>query len=55
LAAHKKVFIHPGKVLKEEFLVPLGISANRLAISLSVPPNRISGIINGERAVTADS
>lgn len=49
------MFIHPGEILKEEFLVPLGISANRLALSLGVPPNRISAIINGERAITAET
>lgn len=55
MTTRKKIFIHPGEILKEEFLVPLGISANRLAISLDVPANRISSIINGERAVTADT
>lgn len=55
MTAHKKIFIHPGEVLKEEFLVPLGISANRLATSLGVPANRIAAIVNGKRAVTADT
>lgn len=55
MTAHKKMHIHPGEILKEEFLIPLGISANRLALSLDVPANRISGIVNGERAITADT
>lgn len=55
MTARKKVFIHPGEVLKEEFLVPFGISANRLATSLGVPANRIAAIVNGERGVTADT
>lgn len=55
MTTRRKIFIHPGEILKEEFLVPLGISANRLAMSLDVPANRISSIINGERAVTADT
>lgn len=55
MTAHKKIYIHPGEILKEEFLVPLGISANRLALSLGVPANRISAIINGQRAITAET
>lgn len=55
MTAHKKMFIHPGEILKEEFLVPLGISANRLAVSLGVPANRIAAIVNGDRSVTADT
>lgn len=47
--------VHPGEVLKEEFIEPLGLSANRLARVLRVPPNRISAIVNGERSVTADT
>ena len=46
---------HPGEVLKEEFMTPLGLSANRLARDLDVPPNRITAIVNGTRAVTADT
>lgn len=55
MAPHKKMHIHPGEILKEEFLIPLGISANRLALSLDVPANRICGIVNGERAITAET
>lgn len=47
--------IHPGEVLKEEFMVPLGLSANAVARSMRVPPNRLTAIINGNRAVTADT
>jgi addiction module HigA family antidote len=47
--------IHPGEVLLEEFMKPMGISINRLARDLSVPPRRISGIVNGKRGITADT
>ena len=47
--------IHPGEVLQEEFMKPLEISINQLARDLDVPPNRISGIVNGTRSITADT
>ena len=47
--------IHPGEILPEEFMKPLGISMNRLARDISVPPGRISEVINGKRAITADT
>ena len=47
--------IHPGEVLAEEFMKPMGISINRLARELCVPPGRISAIVNGKRAITADT
>ncbi len=47
--------VHPGEVLLEEFMRPMGISINRLARDLSVPPGRISAIVNGKRAITADT
>ena len=47
--------IPPGEILMEEFMRPLGLSVNALARALSVPPNRISGIVNGTRAITADT
>jgi len=47
--------IPPGEILMEEFMRPLGISVNALARALSVPPNRISAIVNGTRAITADT
>src|SRR5262245_37615892 len=45
----------PGVILEEEFLEPLGLSAYALAKAISVPRNRITGIVRGERAVTADT
>jgi addiction module HigA family antidote len=47
--------IHPGEILLEDFMKPLGISANQLARDLGVPPNRISAIVNGTRSITADT
>jgi len=47
--------IHPGKILKEEFLEPMGISQYRLARDISVPPRRINEIVHGKRAITADT
>lgn len=47
--------IHPGEILLEEFLKPLHISINRLAREIGVPPGRISTIVNGKRAITADT
>ena len=47
--------IHPGEILKTEFLDELGLTAYALAKALRVPPNRITGIVNGERAITADT
>ena len=47
--------IHPGEVLLEEFLVPMGISQNRIARNMGVPPRRINEIVHGNRAVTADT
>jgi len=47
--------IHPGEVLREEFLEPLGISQNRLARAMGVPPRRINEIVHGKRAITADT
>ena len=47
--------IHPGEILYEEFMQPLGISINRLARDLHVPPNRIHGLVHGNRAISADT
>lgn len=47
--------IHPGEILKEDFLIPLEISAYKLAKDLSIPQTRISQIIKGKRRVTADT
>ncbi|WP_428376402.1 HigA family addiction module antitoxin [Lichenicoccus sp.] len=46
---------HPGEVLREEYLVPLEMSANALALALRVPGTRISAIVNEERSVSADT
>ena len=47
--------VHPGEVLLEEFLKPMGLSQNRLALGLGVPPRRINEIVLGKRGVTADT
>ena len=47
--------IHPGEILLEEFMKPMGISINRLARDIAVPPGRVSAIVNGQRAITADT
>jgi addiction module HigA family antidote len=47
--------IPPGEILREEFLRPLGITVSALARELDVPPNRISQIVNGKRAFSADT
>lgn len=47
--------IPPGEILYEEFMKPLGISINALARDIDVPPNRVSEIVNGKRAISADT
>ena len=47
--------VHPGEVLLEEFLKPMGLSQNRLAISISVPARRINEIVLGKRGITANT
>ena len=47
--------IHPGEILLEDFLLPLGMSQYRLAKGLSVPPRRVNEIVLGKRAITADT
>ncbi len=47
--------ITPGEILREDFMGPLGISINKLSRDLDVPPNRISEIVNGKRAITANT
>jgi addiction module HigA family antidote len=47
--------IHPGEILLEEFLVPMGISQYRLAMDISVPTRRINEIVHGKRAISADT
>ena len=46
---------HPGEVLREEYLMPLDMSARRLAKAIGVPPNRLTEIMRGERDVSADT
>jgi antitoxin HigA-1 len=55
--AHEKRLppIHPGEILLEEFLKPLDMSMNQLAIELRVPASRINAIVEGERSITADT
>ena len=47
--------IHPGEILREEFLSPLGMAANELALALRVPATRINDIVNEKRGITADT
>ena len=47
--------IHPGEILGEEFLKPMGVSQYRLAKDISVPPRRINEIVHGKRSITADT
>lgn len=47
--------IHPGEILKEEFLEPLGLSQYRVAVDISVPPRRINEIVHGKRSISADT
>ena len=55
VATPNRVTTHPGEVLREEVLRPLGMSVNALAMSLRVPATRIGAIVKGERSVTADT
>ena len=47
--------VHPGEILKEEFMVPLGLSMNKMAMDLRVPVTRIADIVNERRGITADT
>jgi addiction module HigA family antidote len=47
--------VHPGEILWEEFLKPMGLSQNRLALDMGVPPRRINEIVLGKRSITADT
>lgn len=55
VATPNRVTTHPGEVLGEEFLGPLGMSVNALATALRVPATRVGAIVKGERSVTADT
>jgi antitoxin HigA-1 len=47
--------ITPGEILREDFMDPVGLSINQIARNIGVPPNRISEIVNGKRAISADT
>jgi addiction module HigA family antidote len=47
--------IHPGEILLEDFMKPMGISARQLAADIDVSPSRISELVNGQRPITADT
>ena len=51
----QRVSTHPGEMLREEFLIPLGITQNALALKIRVPATRIGEIIHGKRAITPDT
>ncbi len=55
VSSEKMPPLHPGEMLREEFMKPLGLSANALALSLRVPVTRISEIVNERRSITADT
>ncbi len=55
MAAKKMAPIHPGEILKEEFLDPMGITQYRLAKDIHVPPRRINEIVHGKRSISADT
>ena len=55
MTAKKVAPIHPGEILNEEFLKPLGISQYRLAKAINVPPRRINEIVHRSRAISADT
>jgi len=50
-----RIINHPGEILSHEFMKPLGLSGYALALALRVPANRITAIVNGERAISADT
>ena len=50
-----RIATHPGEILREEFLIPLGLSARRLAAEIKTPQNRLSDLIRGRRGMTADT
>jgi len=47
--------IHPGEVLMEDFIEPLGITQHKVAVAIGVPPRRINEIVHGKRRITADT
>ena len=55
MAKNKPINPHPGEILLEEFLKPMALSQNRLAMELRVPTHRVNEIVHGRRSITADS
>jgi addiction module HigA family antidote len=55
MATKKLDPVHPGEILQKEFLAPMGLSQNRLALALGVPARRINEIVLGKRGITADT
>lgn len=55
MATNKLPPVHPGEILQEEFLIPMGISQYRLAKEISVPARRINEIVHGNRSITPDT
>ena len=55
MATKKLAPVHPGEILQKEFLEPMGLSQNRLALALGVPARRINEIVLGKRGITADT
>jgi addiction module HigA family antidote len=51
----KIALVHPGEILAEDFMAPRGLTANRLALDLHIPANRLTEIIRGRRGITADT
>ena len=51
----KNNLIHPGEILREEFMIPMKISQNRLALAIGVPATRVGEIVNERRAITVDT
>ncbi len=47
--------IHPGEILQDEYLTPLGLTQHRVAVAIGVPPRRINEIVHGTRRITADT
>lgn len=47
--------IHPGEVLMEDFITPLGVTQHKVAVAIGVPPRRINEIVHGKRRITADT
>ena len=55
MSAGETVPVHPGRILQEQFLDPMDLSQNQLALSIGVPPRRINEIVLGKRGITADT